>query len=121
MHRSRLCTVTIDCRTDDLDAASAFWASVFGSDTRPGDGYVALDDQGALRIEVQRVEHPSRAHLDIETDDIPAEIARLERFGAKKVAEIKTWVVMEAPTGHRFCLIPAQTERFEAEANRWEG
>ena len=59
------------------------------------------------------MEHPSRVHLDIESDDIPAEVARLEALGARKVAEIRTWVVMEAPTGHRFCVIRAQTPDFE--------
>ena len=53
-------------------------------------------------------------HLDIESDDIPAEVARLERLGARKVAEVRTWVVMEAPTGHRFCVIRAQTHGLRA-------
>ena len=36
-------------------------------------------------IEVQTVDHPSRVHLDIETDDIEAEVRRLEGLGAKTV------------------------------------
>ncbi|MBA3325578.1 MAG: VOC family protein [Rhodobacteraceae bacterium] len=120
-HRSRLAGFSIDCQTDDLDAAAAFWAALLGSETRPGEGpYRILDPQGGLQVEVQAVEHPSRVHLDIESDDIPAEVARLERLGARRVAEIKTWVVMEAPTGHRFCVIRAQTRDFEAKANAWE-
>ena len=63
-------------------------------------------------MEVQKVEHPSRVHLDIEADDVPAEVARLEGLGARRVAEVRTWVVMEAPTGQRFCVIRAQTEGF---------
>ncbi len=59
-----------------------------------------------LDIEVQRVSHPSRVHLDIETEDIAAEVARLEKLGAKQVGPVKRWVVMEAPTGHRFCVVP---------------
>jgi hypothetical protein len=31
------------------------------------------------------VEHDSRAHLDIETNDIEADAARLTRLGAKRV------------------------------------
>ena len=54
-------------------------------------------------------------HLDIESDDIPAEVARLEKLGAKRVAEVRTWVVMEAPTGHRFCVIRAQTTDFDGQ------
>ena len=82
--------------------------------------YVPLDDlRPGYHVEVQAVEHPSRVHLDIESDDIPAEVARLEALGARKVAEIKTWVVMEAPTGHRFCVIRAQTPDFERAAKTW--
>ena len=69
---------------------------------------------------MQRVDHPSRVHLDIETDDIPAEVARLERLGAKVVAEVQTWVVMEAPTGQRFCVIREQTAGFAENAREWK-
>lgn len=81
---------------------------------------VSSYDQAGLHVEVQKVDHPSRVHLDIEADDIPAEVARLEKLGARKVAEIRTWVVMEAPTGHRFCVIRAQTADFAARANTWQ-
>lgn len=122
-HRSRLAGFVIDCQTDDLDAAAAFWAAALGGGRRAAsDGpYVELDDQAGLSAAVQKVDHPSRVHLDIEADDIPAEVARLERLGARMVAEIRTWVVMEAPTGQRFCIVRAQSADFEAEANQWEG
>jgi hypothetical protein len=58
-------------------------------------------------------------HLDIETDDIEAEVRRLEKLGAQEVERIRDWVVMEAPTGHRFCVVPPQRSQFAAEANRW--
>ena len=120
-HRSRIGGFIIDCRTDDLDAAADFWAKALGSGISPGgEAYVKLDDQGGLQVEVQRVDHDPRVHLDIETDDIAAEVARLERLGARRIAEIETWVVMEAPTGHRFCVIRAQTADFEAMAATWE-
>ena len=35
--------------------------------------------------------HPSRVHLDIETDDIDAEVKRLEKLGATFAAEASTW------------------------------
>ncbi len=119
-HRSRLGGFIIDCKTDDLPGAAAFWARALGSDTDPeGDLYVRLDPQGGLHAEVQKVDHESRVHLDIETDDIEAEAARLEGLGAKRRKALKGWVVMEAPTGHRFCVIRAQTEDFEREAKVW--
>jgi predicted enzyme related to lactoylglutathione lyase len=120
-HRSRLGGFIIDCRTGDLASAAEFWSRALGSETRPGEDelYVRLEPQGGLHAEVQKVDHPSRVHIDIETDDVVAEVARLERLGATRVAEVKDWVVMEAPTGHRFCVVPAQTEDFEREANTW--
>jgi len=120
-HRSRLASLIIDCQTGDLDGAAAFWAAALGAEVSPAEAnYVTLTPQGGLMVEVQTVDHPSRVHLDIESDDIPAEVARLERLGATKVAEIRTWVVMEAPTGQRFCIIRAQTPAFAVKANTWE-
>ena len=54
--------------------------------------------------------HSSRVHLDIESDDVDAEVARLEKLGAKRVEQVKTWWVLEAPTGQRFCVVRAKTE-----------
>jgi hypothetical protein len=119
-HRSRLAGFIIDCRTDDLEGAAAFWAAALGSGTEPEDErYVRLGCEYGLHIEVQKVEHESRVHLDIESDNVPAEVARLEKLGARTVAEVKTWVVMEAPTGHRFCVIRAQTAGFAENAREW--
>ena len=77
---------------------------------------VALQPGRAVLV----VTHDSRVHLDIETDDLEAERARLEKLGARLVARVKSWIVMEAPTGHRFCLVRAQRSGFNEEANRWE-
>jgi hypothetical protein len=78
-----------------------------------------LDPTDRLHIEVQTVPHPSRVHLDIETNDIEAEAARLEALGAKRVQKIRTWWVMEAPTGQRFCVVRPQSPGFESSANEW--
>ena len=124
-HRSRLCAFIIDCRTDDLEGAAAFWRAALGDDEvrAPEGPYVVLADQGGLAAAVQKVDHPSRVHLDFESDDIPAEVARLEKLGARKVADVsargQAWVVMEAPTGHRFCVGQAWSRDFDAEANTW--
>jgi Glyoxalase-like domain len=120
-HRSRLAGFIIDCDTDDLEAAAAFWRAVLGDGKvrKPQGKYVKLDPQMGLHVEVQKVTHPPRVHLDIESDDIPAEVARLEKLGATRVGSVRTWVVMEAPTGHRFCVIRAQTKDFDAQANTW--
>ena len=51
---------------------------------------------------------PGRVHLDIKSDDVESEVTRLERLGAKRVRRVKSWWVMEAPSGHRFCVVPLQ-------------
>lgn len=125
MHRSRLAGFIIDCQTDDLPAAASFWGGALGMPPRrlPGaesERYLRLDDPGGLlNVEVQAVDHPSRVHLDIETDDIEAEVGRLEALGAKRVKAVHTWMVMEAPTGQRFCVVRPQSADFEARANVW--
>jgi predicted enzyme related to lactoylglutathione lyase len=58
-------------------------------------------------------------HIDSETDDIEAEVARLKKPGAKRLKAIKSWIFMEAPTGWRFCVVRPQRARFESEANQW--
>jgi predicted enzyme related to lactoylglutathione lyase len=125
MHKSRLVGFVIDCQTEDLAAAAEFWSKALGMPTRPQEGetYVPLDSgPDGMHIEVQRVDHPSRVHLDIETDDMEAEAQRLEKLGARRVAKIRTWLVMEAPTGQRFCLVRPQrpSGQLPPDSNTWE-
>ncbi|MEP7312853.1 MAG: VOC family protein [Pseudomonadota bacterium] len=125
MHRSKLAGFIIDCRTDDLEGAATFWGAALGltvtgeADSDPG--YRHLQNApGDMHIEVQQVSHESRLHLDIESDDIEAEVRRLEALGAKRISAIKRWVVMEAPTGQRFCVVRAQSKDFKTQSNRWD-
>lgn len=126
MHKSRLAGFIIDCHGDDLGEAVAFWSQALGYDIRPSDNpeddrYVLLDTgPDEVHIELQKVGHQSRVHLDIEADDIEAEVERLEGLGARRLEQIKTWWVMEAPSGHRFCVVKPQRNDFAREANRWE-
>lgn len=124
MHKSRFAGFIIDCRTDDLEAAAAFWGDALGMKIRalPGEEgkYIELVDPGGrLHIEVQSVSHPSRVHLDIESDDVDAEVRRLEALGAKRVEKINTWWVLEAPTGQRFCVVRAKAPAFGEHAKEW--
>jgi catechol 2,3-dioxygenase-like lactoylglutathione lyase family enzyme len=112
MHRSRLAGFIIDCKDADVDRAAGFWSAALGMPLgeREGDKYIKLDASARdLQVEVQRVSHDSRVHLDIESDDVEAEVARLQKLGARRLEDIKTWVVLEAPTGQRFCVIRAKS------------
>ena len=125
MHKSQLGGFIIDCESDDLDTAASFWSQALGlateRSTDPAEAnYVALKTRpDEVYIEVQKVNHPSRVHLDIETDDLEAEVERLEALGARRVSNVRHWVVMEAPTGQRFCVVRAARSNFDEQANSW--
>jgi predicted enzyme related to lactoylglutathione lyase len=124
MHKSKLAGFIIDCETDDLPAAAAFWSAALGMRTETlGSGeetYVGLEGgTHGLHVEVQRVAHPSRVHLDIAADDIDKEVTRLELLGARRIERVKSWCVMEAPTGQRFCVVEAEGDDFDDVANIW--
>lgn len=124
MHRSRLAGFIIDCHTEDLEGAARFWSAALGYEMQSkttDPKYRTLDTgQLGLHVEVQAVDHPSRVHLDIESDDIEAEAQRLEALGARRIGAVKTWVVMEAPTGQRFCVVRPQGDRFDDTAHTWK-
>lgn len=126
MHHSRLCAILIDCDTTNLSEAARFWAEALGRPVDPDHpgsrgNYLMLqtpDDEPIVQI--QRVGHDSRVHVDIETDDIPAEVARLEKLNATVVERLERWVVMQAPSGQRFCVVRVQRPGFPKNANRWD-
>ncbi|KAA2285398.1 VOC family protein [Arenimonas fontis] len=124
-HHSRLAGFIIDCEGGSLSEAARFWSAALGlpvlDPDEGGEGrYARLDgSRHGLHIEVQRVEHPSRVHLDIESDDIEAEARRLAALGAKEIARPRNgrWIVLEAPTGHRFCVVRARERLHPDNAN----
>ena len=171
MHKSRLGGILIDCQTEDPEPAAEFWAAALGYPPKPRDPatpYVDLDTPAReLYTVVQAVEHESRVHIDIETDDIEAEVRRLAGLGAREIGRsfaaeaalaalvsgrskdlalarkafahtaaydgaisnwlgareigrIKSWVILEAPTGQRFCVVPVESAHFDDTANSWE-
>ncbi|MEM8533745.1 MAG: VOC family protein [Chloroflexota bacterium] len=124
MHRSRLSTILIDCSYDTMNASVHFWGHALGvSPTHSGnasDSYVALEGGSShLSLELQQVYAPSRIHLNIETDNIEAEVARLEQLGATRVKQVETWWVMRDPSGHLFHVVPVQSDDFAATAQQW--
>lgn len=126
MHHSRLSTLVLDCQTDDLEPAIRFWSAALGKPVAEPDP----EDQGRYArlhaesdepmVLLQKVDHESRVHVDIETDDMDAEVARLEGLGATAVAFVRgRWWVMQAPSGHRFCVVHPQRTHFGPHLNRW--
>jgi hypothetical protein len=113
MPSSKLSTFVIDCRTDDFEGAARFWSAALRRELEPAvpeyDRYRSLVcSPSEPLVMLQQVEHDSRVHLDIESDDIEAEVARLEGLGARTLERVRSWVVMEAPTGQRLCVVRPQ-------------
>ena len=114
MGNGRISAFVFDCQVDDLAIATQFWSAALGraiaNPDQDGDGkYAELKtDTDEPFLLLQKVAHEPRIHLDIETDDLDAEVARLEALGAKRVEFVKRWWVMQAPTGHRFCVVRKQ-------------
>jgi len=124
MHKSRLGTVIIDCQTDNLGREAEFWSAALGGkvEQRSTEArYIDVQGNSAEpHVILQKVEHPSWIHIDIETDDIDAEVKRLEGLGAIVVEKMEKWTVMEAPSKHRFCIIGARRDGFAENANVWD-
>ncbi len=124
MHRSRIGVVLID-HSQGFDEAVRFWSGVTGQEARPDeDGtYQAVGPVGGINVEVQHTGEgtPARVHLDIETDDVPAEVDRVVALGATVLEQREGYTILQDPGGLVFCVVPVQTgERFEAEAVTWE-
>ncbi len=119
--------VLVDAPASTYDATTAFWGGVNGTTPEGDDGahgtYSHMGLLGAgVRLEGQRLEaadDAARVHLDVETDDVAAEVARLEGLGATVVEPRHDYVVMRDPAGLLFCVIPAWTDGFGEHARVW--
>lgn len=111
MHRSALGAVSIDVPSSHLEASQAFWRAALSRTSRPGtqhpefapiegrfsDLVAFFQDVGATA---------PRIHVDLHTDDLEAEVARLVALGATEVARHGAWVILEDPAGMAFCVCP---------------
>jgi hypothetical protein len=124
VHRSRVGQVLLDVPGQHRGAEVRFWTAALNLASQPDPDdpeYTVLGElsPGGPRLLVQEVSSPARAHPDIETDDIEAEVARLRGLGAEEVARVKRWVVMRDPAGLLFCVIRVQTADFDRNTTVW--
>jgi predicted enzyme related to lactoylglutathione lyase len=106
--------LVLDCR--DPEPLAEFWSEALGYTAVGSAGnYVMLIDGDGKgpKLLLQRVPEPkpgkNRMHFDIETPEVDAEVARLEKLGAKKAEDARSehgtrWVVMNDPEGNEFCV-----------------
>lgn len=125
MHRSRLSTLLIDAPADQAETSAAFWSAALGVPTvsPPGEPqYRTLKDAlPDLVVAVQSIENAARYHLDIETDDVAAEVRRLTELGAVEVSSWQGCHTLEVPGGHLLCVIPIHSDpaSFIRSARTW--
>jgi hypothetical protein len=126
VHRSRLSTLLIDAPVEEAGRSAAFWSAALGVPARPvpdEEQFTSLPGAlPGLTLAVQAVDDRARYLVDIETDDLDAETARLIALGA---VEINRWLdcrILRAPGGHLLCVIPRHSdpETFERLATVWD-
>jgi predicted enzyme related to lactoylglutathione lyase len=130
-HRSRLAQFVIDC--DDLDRAVAFWSAALDATEEPlpdtsshiyrrlrlPDSDVRVLLQGTGDVKVAK----NRMHLDLETDDVEAEVQRLEALGATRDDHQQErghdfWVLRD-PWGNEFCVLEPEFPELLARRHLW--
>ena len=120
-HRSRVCAILFDVNSESYESTARFWSGALGRSLKfdPNEKYTDL--RGEIDYSVQNAD-PGRegVHIDIETDDVDAEVSRLENLGARKRNKAQGWWVMVDPGGHPFCVVPVQSETWPKGATEWE-
>lgn len=131
MHRSRLCQFVID--VSDLERGVAFWSAAIKGVEEPlpdisSQVYRQLRiPDSEVRILLQRTSDPKtskeRMHLDIESDDVEAEVKRLEALGAtrwdhQQERGFDFWV-MRDPWGNEFCVLQPTFPELLAREQPW--
>ena len=122
-HRSRVQAVVLDQPDAGADAALTLWSTVLGS---PAGGskaltYYELGEAEEVDLVLQRTGgQDAGAHLDIETDDLEAEVRRLQEAGAVLVDHVEDHVVLQDSGGLLLCVVPiTDRDRFERWATSW--
>ena len=110
-HYSRLSKIVVDVPAAEHAREVAFWGAAVGQELTQGFRYPeyhgAALHGGEFGLLIQRLgDGPGRVHLDIHTDDLDAEIARLEALGAERVAMVHAWWILRDPAGLLFCVVP---------------
>ncbi|MET0788236.1 MAG: VOC family protein [Cellulomonas sp.] len=117
MHRIMLREVIIDAPAAQFDAVTAFWSGALAATPHPvpDEPFVGLRGAASLpHVATQDIgDDPTpRYHLDIETDDLEAEIARLTGLGATVQTRFDDYAILADPVGLLFCLLPPVSEEF---------
>ena len=112
-HRSRVVQVCIDTPRATHDREVEFWRAVTGWRWVPGDspeftGKLYPAPGSPVQLLLHRLGEDDggttvRAHLDLGTDDLELEAARMEGLGATRLWDGDGWVTLRDPAGLLFC------------------
>jgi hypothetical protein len=124
-HYSRLLKVVIDAPPELHNQELTFWQGAIGQELPQiysGEYHGAILHGHDLMLLMQRLDSGApRIHLDFHTDDVAAEVARLEELGADRVQQVQSWWVLRDPAGLPFCVLPIEPGSLNDEnAQRWE-
>ena len=127
-HHSRVQKVVVDVPSSVRDSEVAFWRGATAAEFRAFEAYPEYEG-GALPAShlwllVQDIgDSSARIHLDVHTDDVEAEVARLAALGAVPDPGLPNpdWVVMRDPAGLPFCVVPSRPGSLDASnATYWD-
>ncbi len=121
-HRSRMVQVCVDSPRSRHGAEVEFWRALLGGRWVPSASSEFAgkwhDDEGSpIQLLFQQLDEPDgpvRAHLDLGTDDLDADVRRLRDLGAVDVGPGRGWHVLRDPGGQLFCTTrnsPEQTRQ----------
>jgi hypothetical protein len=118
-HRARLVQICIDSPRSVHAAEVAFWRGVLPGRWVPSRAAEFAgkwhDDAGSpIQLLFQQLDETSgtvRAHLDLGTDDLPAEVRRLVNLGAADVGRGRGWHVLRDVAGLPFCVTENSPEQ----------
>ena len=125
-HRSRLTAVLVDVPAAQHDQAATFWSAALGRSGKRSEKFPEYHVLGEVTPGIEFMiqatgDTTPRIHIDIETDDIDAEVDRLKGLGADELERLHGWVIMRDPAGIVFCVVGIQVkEAFEQHATTWE-
>jgi hypothetical protein len=110
----------VDAPTDRYDAEVNFWRAATGWADEPVDSpefsRLVHRSQSPLALLVQRLGDDdggthARAHLDLGTDDVDAEVARVRALGAELLWPGDGFVALRDPVGLPFCVTANHPDR----------
>ncbi|WP_327010209.1 glyoxalase/bleomycin resistance/dioxygenase family protein [Dactylosporangium sp. NBC_01737] len=124
-HYSRLYTIVLDVPTAGHDATVTFWRGALSAPLEQVAKYpefhgALIPNHDLVLLAQQLGDGAPRMHVDIHTDDLDAEVARLEALGATRVERHDRWWVMRDPAGLTFCVVLDRPGTLtDANATRW--